>query len=41
MSRAQQFADALQRLEQNRDLDAFLTQFPNDGRLLRAATWLA
>ena len=35
MSRAQQFADALQRLERDRDLDAFLTQFADDVSLLR------
>ncbi len=35
MSRAQQFADALNRLESDRDLDAFLTQFADDVELLR------
>ncbi len=35
MSRAQQFADALQRLESDRDLDAFLTQFADDVELVR------
>ena len=38
MSRAQQFADALQRLEQDRDLDPFLTQFSDDVRLMRPET---
>jgi ketosteroid isomerase-like protein len=35
MSRAQQFADALQQLEQDRDLDAFLERFADDVRLFR------
>ena len=35
MSRAQDFADALQRLEQDRDLDAFVTRFADDAVLLR------
>ena len=35
MSSAQQFADALQRLESDRDLDAFLTQFAEDVALVR------
>ena len=35
MSRAQDFADALQRLEQDRDLDAFVTRFADDAALLR------
>lgn len=35
MSRAQQFADALNRLESEGDLDAFLTQFADDVELLR------
>ena len=38
MSRAQQFAVALQRLEQDRDLDAFLTRFSDDVRLMRPET---
>lgn len=32
---AQQFADALQRLEQDRDLDAFLERFAADVQLVR------
>jgi len=35
MSRAQDFADALQRLEQDRDLDAFLSRFAADVTLVR------
>ena len=35
MSRAREFADALQRLEQDRDLDAFLSRFADDVTLLR------
>jgi len=35
MSRAQQFADALQRLEASGDLDAFLERFADDVTLLR------
>ena len=35
MSRAQQFADALNRLESDKDLDAFLAQFADDVELLR------
>ena len=35
MSRAQQFADALNRLESDKDLDAFLAQFSDDAELLR------
>lgn len=35
MSRSQQFADALQRLEADRDLDAFLDVFADDVQLLR------
>ena len=38
MSRAQTFADALQRLEQDGDLDAFLTQFAGDVQLMRPET---
>ena len=34
-SRAQDFADALQRLEQDRDLDAFVSRFADDPVLLR------
>lgn len=35
MSRAQDFADALQRLEQDRDLDAFVSRFADDATLVR------
>ncbi len=35
MSRAREFADALQRLEQDRDLDAFLSRFADEVTLLR------
>lgn len=35
MSRAQQFADALQRLEQDRDLEPILTMFAENVRLVR------
>ena len=35
MSRAQQFADALNRLESDKDLDAFLAQFSDDVQLFR------
>ncbi len=35
MSRAQTFADALQRLESDRDLDAFLERFADGVRLVR------
>jgi ketosteroid isomerase-like protein len=35
MSRAQDFADGLQRLEQDRDLDAFVSRFAADAVLLR------
>ena len=35
MSRTQDFADALQRLEQDRDLDAFVARFADDAVLLR------
>lgn len=35
MSRAQEFADALQRLESDRDLDAFVSRFAGDVTLLR------
>jgi ketosteroid isomerase-like protein len=35
MSRAREFTDALQRLEQDRDLDAFLSRFADDVTLLR------
>lgn len=38
MTATQQFADALQRLEQDRDLDAFLERFCEDAELHRAAT---
>ena len=38
MSRAQEFADALQRLEQDGDLEPFLSQFSDDVRLLRPET---
>jgi ketosteroid isomerase-like protein len=35
MSRARDFADALQRFEQDRDLDAFVPRFADDATLLR------
>lgn len=35
MGRAQDFADALQRLEQDRDLDAVVSRFAGDAVLLR------
>ncbi len=35
MSRAQDFADALQRLEQDRDLDAFVSRFADNATLVR------
>ena len=35
MSRAQTFAEALQRLESDRDLDAFLERFADGARLVR------